>query len=81
MLFHSMTNCVKLLKGTEISLTKAILEFKNRAREFFLALRKTTLNLQVFLKKLAAGWSIFSLKDRYRKKRKSTLVSLNLITK
>jgi len=78
LLFHGIVNCVKLEKNTEISLTKAMLEFKNRARELFLALRGSPPILQRFLKKLTLAWAKFSLKDRYRKTRLSTLRSLEL---
>lgn len=80
LVFHGIVSCVELAKGTEISLPKAMIELKNRAREFFLALGKNLCNLQNFIKKITFSWSIFSLKDRHRKKRISTLNSLKLLT-
>lgn len=38
-----------------------MIELKNRAREFFLALGSTIDNLQFFLKKLTLAWSKFAL--------------------
>lgn len=80
LIFHGMAGCIELEKNTEISLTKAMIELKNRARELFLALSSTIDNLQGFLKKLILAWSKFSLKDRYRKNRISTLSSVKLLT-
>lgn len=76
LIFHGIASCIKLEKNKEISLTKAIIELKNRARELFLALSTTIDNLQVFLKKLIFSWKKYSLKDRYRKTRISTLNSI-----
>lgn len=68
LIFHGLVNCVKLEKNTELSLTKAIIEFKKRARELFLALNNAIYDLKIFLAKLILAWSKFSLKDKYRKK-------------
>ncbi|MDE5059583.1 IS4 family transposase, partial [Wolbachia endosymbiont of Drosophila burlai] len=51
-----------------------------RVIELFLALKNKVNSLKVFLKKLTITWSRFSLKDKYRKTRVSTLTSLNLLT-
>ncbi|MGL9779498.1 MAG: IS4 family transposase, partial [Wolbachia sp.] len=56
------------------------IELKRRIRELFLALNSKINNLRIFLKKLTTDWSQFSIKDRYRKTRLSTLTSLNLLT-
>lgn len=80
MLFHGMTSCIDIKKGMEISLTKAILEFKRRARGLLLVLNKSLDDLKDFLKNLFIAWSKFSLKDRRRKKRLSTLMRLRALT-
>lgn len=49
---------------TELSLTKALVELKKRARELFLTLNQKFYHLQDFLKKLLVDWSKFCLKDR-----------------
>ncbi|KLT23186.1 transposase [Wolbachia endosymbiont of Armadillidium vulgare str. wVulC] len=64
----------------EYSLTKAFIELKRRVRELFLALKNKVNSLKTFLKKLTVIWSKFSLKDRYRKTRVSTLSSLHSLT-
>lgn len=71
--------CTELKKNTELSLTKAFIELKRRVRELFLALNNKIKGLNIFLKKLTITWSQFSLKDKYRKTRVSTLTSLNLL--
>lgn len=80
LMFHGISGCIELAKNTEISLTKAMIEFKNRSRELLLALNSTTYDLQIFIKKLTLAWSKFSLKDRYRKSRISTLTAVKLLT-
>lgn len=75
-----MTSCLEIKKDLEISLTKAMLELKRRARELLLALNVSLGDLEDFLKNLVTAWSKFSLKDRHRKKRLSTLEKLRLIT-
>lgn len=76
---YSMS-CTELEKNTELSLTKAFIEFKRRVRGLLLALNNKINNLKTFLKKLTKTWSQFSLKDKYRRTRVSTLTSLNLLT-
>ncbi|WP_143689401.1 IS4 family transposase [Wolbachia endosymbiont of Nilaparvata lugens] len=80
LIFHGIVGCTELKKNTELSLTKAFIELKRRIRELFLALNNKIKGLNIFLKKLTITWSQFSLKDKYRKTRVSTLTSLNLIT-
>jgi len=80
LIFHGIFGCTKLKENTELSLTKAFIELKRRIRELFLALNSKINNLRIFLKKLTTDWSQFSIKDRYRKTRLSTLTSLNLLT-
>nr|AGQ80834.1 transposase [Wolbachia endosymbiont of Paederus fuscipes] len=80
LIFHGVVGCTELKKNTELSLTKAFIELKRRVRELFLALNNKTKGLNIFLKKLTITWSQFSLKDKYRETRVSTLTSLNLLT-
>lgn len=80
LLFHGMTSCLEIKRDLEISLTKALLELKRRARELLLALNVSLGNLEDFLKNLVTAWSKFSLKDRHRKNRLSTLEKLRLLT-
>nr|WP_265035778.1 IS4 family transposase [Wolbachia endosymbiont (group A) of Anomoia purmunda] len=80
LIFHGIVGCIKLKENTELSLTKAFIELKRRIRELFLALSSKINNLRIFLKKLTTDWSQFSVKDRYRKTRLSTLSSLNFLT-
>lgn len=80
LIFHGIVGCTELKKNTELSLTKAFIELKRRVRELFLALNNKIKGLNIFLKKLTITWSQFSLKDKYRKTRVSTLTSLNLLT-
>lgn len=80
LIFHGMVSCTELKKNTELSLTKVFIEFKRRVRELLLALNNKINNLKTFLKKLTKTWSQFSLKDKYRRTRVSTLTSLNLLT-
>ena len=77
--FLYFMGCTELKKNTELSLTKAFIELKRRVRELFLALNNKIKGLNIFLKKLTITWSQFSLKDKYRKTRVSTLTSLNLL--
>nr|WP_265036690.1 IS4 family transposase [Wolbachia endosymbiont (group A) of Anomoia purmunda] len=80
LIFHGIVGCIKLKENTELSLTKAFIELKRRIRELFLALSSKINNLRIFLKKPTTDWSQFSVKDRYRKTRVSTLSSLNFLT-
>ncbi|MCA7010101.1 transposase, partial [Wolbachia endosymbiont of Tribolium confusum] len=80
LIFHGIVSCTKLEKNMELSLTKAFIELKRRIRELFLAPNNKINSLKAFLKKLTMTWSQFSLKDKYRKTRVSTLTSLNLLT-
>ncbi len=80
LIFYGIVGCTEVKKNTELSLTKAFIELKRRVRELFLALKNKVNSLKVFLKKLTITWSRFSLKDKYRKTRVSTLTSLNLLT-
>ncbi len=79
LIFHGIVGCTELKKNTELSLTKSFIELKRRVRELFLALNNKIKGLNIFLKKLTITWSQFSLKDKYRKTRLSTLTSLNLL--
>jgi hypothetical protein len=79
-LFHAMTNCIELKKNMEISLTKVILEFKRCARELFLALNTSIQAVKKFLKNIIIIYEKFCFKDKSRKKRKSTLSTLKLLT-
>lgn len=72
-LFHALANCIKLKQKDEISLTKAIIEFKNQSRELFLLLNTLIYKIKIFIEKLIMAWSKFSIKDTHRKKRISTL--------
>lgn len=81
LMFHGIASCLELKKDIEISLTKAVIEFKKRARELFLALSCNINKVEIFLQDLINIWSKFSLKDRKRKKRISTLKSLQLLLK
>jgi hypothetical protein len=72
-IFHGLTSCLELERDNEISLTKALIEFKKRVRELFLVLNRSLDHLQNFLQKLILSWSKFCLKDKYRKQRISTL--------
>ncbi len=80
LIFHGIVGCTELKKNTELSLTKAFIELKRRIRELFLALNNKISGLKTFLKKLTITWSRFSLKDKCRRTRVSTLTSLNLLT-
>lgn len=79
LIFHGIVGCTELKKGTKLSLTKAFIELKRRVRELFLTLNCVVSKVQIFLKKLVSTWSKFSLKDKYRKTRISTLSALNLL--
>ncbi len=57
-----------------------MIELKRRARELFLALNCPVSNIRSFLEKLISAWSKFSLKDKYRKTRISSLNSLKSLT-
>ncbi len=81
LIFHSMCSLIPTLdKDSEISSTKAIIELQRRSRELFLAVNEGIEILQKFLQNLVIAWSKISLKDRYRKKRISSLSSLKLLT-
>ncbi|WP_341810567.1 IS4 family transposase [Wolbachia endosymbiont (group A) of Campoletis raptor] len=79
LIFYGIVGCTEVKKNTELSLTKAFIELKRRVRELFLVLTKIN-SLKAFLKKLTITWSRFSLKDKRRRARVSTLTSLNLLT-
>jgi len=78
LIFHGIVSCIKLEPDREISLTKALIELTKRSKELFLIVNNRLDDLQYFFKKLLLNWSIFCLKDKYRKKRISTL---NMIKK
>ena len=77
-IFHGLANCVKLEKNTEFSMTKAMLSLKNHARELCNILRQDCEKIAEFFATMIKSWRIFAIKDRYRKKRISTLQSLTL---
>lgn len=79
-IFHYISGCTKLDGSTEISLIKALIEFKNRSRELFYIINRPLTKLYHFLRNLTLSWSKFCLKDRKRKKRISTLSTLRSIT-
>jgi hypothetical protein len=76
-IFHGIYACAGSKDHPEISLTKAWLEFQRRAREFLLALKGPLTKLKNFIKELILSWSKFSLKDKYRKSKISTLNLIN----
>ena len=80
LIFQGISNCLELKRDIEISLTKALIELQRRSRELFLVLRKTVDHVRQFLGKLVTAWSKFSLKDKRRKTRLSTLNTLKLLT-
>lgn len=65
LIFHGLSNCVKLANDREISLTKAFIELQKRARELFLSITGRLNDLKQCLKKLVVDWEKFSLKDKY----------------
>lgn len=79
-IFHGITSCLELGCDDEISLTKAFIELKKRVRELFLSLNQPIDYLENFLRGLIFCWSKFCLKDKYRKKRISTLNMLKSMT-
>lgn len=79
LIFHALSTCLMIKENTEISLTKTYLDFKSRAGGLFLVLQEKTANLRHFIMTFLNSWQRFSLKDRYRKTRLSTLNSLKLI--
>lgn len=80
LIFHGLSNCVELANDREISLTKAFIELQKRSRELFLSITGRLNDLEQFLKKLIIDWGKFSLKDKYRKTRLSSLNTLKLLT-
>jgi hypothetical protein len=80
MLFHSLTGCIELKQSREISFTKAVIELQRRTRELCISINSSVHKVRVFLKKLLAAWSRFSLKDKYRKNRPFTLNSPQRLT-
>jgi Transposase DDE domain len=80
LLFHGLTGCIELKQNTELSFTKAIIELKRRARELFISLSSSVVNVCSFLQDLLSAWSKFSLKDKHRKSRLSTLSALKSLT-
>lgn len=79
-IFHGLSNCVELANNRAISLTKALIELQKRSRELFLNISKSRNHLEQFLNKLIIDWARFSLKDKYRKTRLSSLNTLKLLT-
>ena len=79
LIFHGIASCVELKNNTEISLTKALIELKRRSRELLLSLNNSVNQVKDFLEKLVLAFSKFSLKDKHRKTRISTLSSLKLL--
>ncbi|MCZ6914919.1 MAG: hypothetical protein O7C59_11110 [Rickettsia endosymbiont of Ixodes persulcatus] len=77
---HGLSNCVELANDREISLNKAFIELQKRSRELFLSITGRLNDLKKFLKKLIIDWGKFSLKDKYRKTRLSSLNTLKLLT-
>lgn len=73
LIFHGIASCIKLEPDREISLIKAFIELKKRSKELFVVLNNRLGDLYFFLQKLVLNWSIFCLKDKYRKTRISTL--------
>ena len=80
LIFHGLSNCVELANDREISLTKAFIELQKRSRELFLSITGRLNDLKQFLKKLIIDWGKFSLEDKYRKTRLSSLNTLKLLT-
>lgn len=78
--FHGISGCITLESNKEISLTKALIELRNRSRELFLVILKSIDDIQVFLTRLVTDWCKFCLKDRYRKTKISSLTLLKKIT-
>jgi hypothetical protein len=80
-IFHGIGSLIPYLgEGIEISQTKAILELQRRCRDLFLAIKIDIKAIENFLRALVNSWTKFSLKDKKRKKRVSTLSSLKLLT-
>jgi len=78
-IFHGLVSCIKLKNKTEISFTKVFISFKLKTYQFFFVAKKTMNKIKCFLKELVKTWERFSLKDRYKKKKMSTLSRLQLI--
>jgi hypothetical protein len=79
-IFNSLANCLGFEKGKEFSPMKAFDYLKFRGGEIFLALTVGTYELGGLLRNITDSWSRFCLKDKHRKKRLSTLSSLNKIS-
>ena len=80
-IFHGIANCVEMNDGKEFSLVKAMINFKKRAREMvFVIGKKSKREVSAFIKGLVIIWEKFAVKDRYRKKRMSTLQTLKYRT-
>ena len=76
-----MVCCIKLAAfDREISLTKAILDFKSRGRELLNLISKAVGALNKFVSNMIDSWSRFALKDKKRKRRPSYL-SITKLTK
>ncbi|MCZ6903731.1 MAG: hypothetical protein O7C58_07135 [Rickettsia endosymbiont of Ixodes persulcatus] len=56
-----------------------ISELQKRSRELFLSITGRLNDLKQFLKKLIIDWGKFSLEDKYRKNRLSSLNTLKLL--
>lgn len=76
-IFHGIANCAEMNNHKEFSLVKAMINFKKRAREMVFVIRKNCRReVSEFIKNLVNIWEKFAIKDRYRKKRISTLQDL-----
>ncbi len=75
-IFHSLANCLCLEEEKEFSPMKAFNHFKLRGIELFLALSIGAYDLRNLLKNIINSWARFCFKDKYRKKRHSTLNAL-----
>ena len=74
---QTLANCAEMSEGKEFSLVKAMINFKKRSREMMLLIRKNSAKeISKFIKNLTVVWEKFAIKDRYRKKRISTLQTL-----
>lgn len=69
LIFHGISNCIKLKKNAELSLTKSYIYLKRWAIEFFIVLGQSVKKIQAFLKKLADARSKFALKDTCTKEK------------
>ena len=80
-IFHGIANCVEVNDEKELSLVKAMITFKKRAREMVGIIKFNSKEIiQQFIENLVSIWKKFAIKDSYRKKRMSTLQMLGLST-